>query len=38
MGKITNDHWRVIINTICTIITTVIGALTMVSCATNAFH
>ena len=36
MGKISNDHWRVIINAICTIITTVIGALTMTSCVANA--
>ncbi|MDD6891354.1 MAG: smalltalk protein [Bacteroidales bacterium] len=36
MGKISNDHWRVIINAICTIITTVIGALTMTSCAAKA--
>ena len=36
MGKISNEHWRVIINAICTIITTVIGALTMTSCAAKA--
>ena len=36
MGKISNDHWRVINNAICTIITTVIGALTMTSCAAKA--
>ncbi|MCI5579840.1 MAG: hypothetical protein MR387_00745 [Phocaeicola plebeius] len=31
MGKITNDHWRVIINAICTIITTVIGTQVVVT-------
>lgn len=30
--KFTNDQWRVIINAICTILTTVIAGLTMTSC------
>ena len=32
MRKISNDQWRVIINAVCTLLTTIIGALTMTSC------
>lgn len=32
MSKISADKWRVIINAICTLITTIIGTLTMASC------
>ena len=30
--KLTNDHWRTIINAICTIVTTLLAGFTMTSC------
>ncbi|MBO5427000.1 MAG: smalltalk protein [Prevotella sp.] len=34
--KISKENWRVIINAICTLITTIIGAFTVTSCATGS--
>ncbi len=33
--KISKENWRVIINAICTLITSIVGALTVTSCMTG---
>jgi len=33
--KISKENWRVIINAICTLITTIVGALSVTSCVTG---
>ena len=36
MSKLRNINWQIIINAICTLITTIIGAFTVTSCATGS--